>query len=83
MNKDQELILEIMSQINHPEEYYKNALESNGIDLREINHHQISIYKAAMKRIEAEAMILVAKDDSFSVDFSSDIDFFLSNTKCN
>ena len=53
-----ELKLEVMMRISHPEEYYKNAIKSRGIvKVEELTHVEISIEKAAMLSIEADAIL--------------------------
>jgi hypothetical protein len=54
------LRLFVMSQIKHDEDYYKTALWSQGINIKDLSHTQIALYKATMKQIEADLMIEMA-----------------------
>lgn len=54
--------LEIMSRIQHPEEYYKQAFAAKGIDLAQLTHAEISVGIAAMKAVEADLLIWAAEN---------------------
>ena len=54
------LRLFVMTQIKHNEDYYQNALKSQGVDYNELSHNEIALYKATMKQIEADLMIEMA-----------------------
>ena len=49
-----------MTQIKHNEDYYQSALKSQGIDYKDLSHNEIALYKATMKKIEADLMIEMA-----------------------
>ena len=50
-----------MMSINHPEKYYQEALESQGIDWTKLTHKEVSVFKAPIKAIEADVMIEIAE----------------------
>lgn len=54
--------LEIMSRINHPEEYYKQAFISKGVDITQLTHAEICLGIAVMKSIEADFLIWAAEN---------------------
>ena len=52
--------IQIMAQINHPEEYYKSSAASQGFDVETMTHGDIVLLKASMLVVEADAIILFA-----------------------
>lgn len=64
INLENETLLRIyvMSQIQHPESYYINALESQGVDAKSLSHAEISVFKAAMLVVEADTIIEAGKN---------------------
>ena len=59
--KDKRLF--VMSQIQHPETYYQRALKSQGVDTKNLTHSEISVFKAAMLAIEADAIIYACENN--------------------
>lgn len=53
--------LDVMMRINHPEEYYQQALKSKGILYEELTHEEISVFKATCKAIEADILIEISE----------------------
>ena len=56
------LRLLVMTQIKHSEEYYQNALKSQGINYEDLTHNEIALWKAIMKQVEADLLIEAAYD---------------------
>lgn len=52
--------LDIMSRINHSEEYYNRAFLGKGLDITNLTHGEISFLVATMKAAEADVLIWVA-----------------------
>jgi hypothetical protein len=59
-----ELRLKVMIEVRktHEDEYYQQAAKSRGADIHKMSHAQISLWKATLDSIEADAMIEVARD---------------------
>jgi hypothetical protein len=51
-----------MMSINHPDEYYQQALTSQGIDYRQLSHPEVATFMATCKAIEADLMIEIAEE---------------------
>ena len=63
-----------MTKINYSEDYVKGAIQSNGVDIKEVTHHQLSAYRAGLRQIEADLMI----EQSFAKHKTSIEDFDVS-----
>lgn len=60
--------LDVMSRINHPEEYYKQAFKSKGIDVANLTLGEICAGISAMKAVEADYLIWASKNIPVSND---------------
>lgn len=63
----------IMSQIQHDDEYYKQAMASIGFVVKNLTHIEIALFKAEMLGIEADTILHVAETQNRSL-FSYMID---------
>lgn len=81
LTQQQHLRLQVMMNINHPEEYYQKAAKSKGIDFHNMTHDQICLWKATLKSIEADIMIESA--ENMPVTKIDKIEEFISNEKEN
>lgn len=54
------LRLQVMMSIQHPEEYYQQAAQINGLVICSMTHAEVSVWKATLKAIEADALIWAA-----------------------
>lgn len=52
----------VMTQIQHPEEYYQTRMEKQGIIPSDLTHAELSVLKSTMLAIEADAIIHTAKN---------------------
>ena len=59
------LRLFVMMSIRTPEEVYKTAAKSVGLDVKNMTENEVSAWKASMKCIEAEYLIHSAFEEEF------------------
>ena len=56
------LRLYVMTKLSYDEVYIKTALKSLGIEISELTHAQICVFKASLKKTEANLLIEMAFD---------------------
>lgn len=70
LSTKQQLIINIMMSINHPDEFYKTAYKSLGHDTESATMEDVAFFSASMKRIEAEAIYQLGISD-YELDYES------------
>ena len=70
LSTKQELIINIMISISHPDEFYKTAYKSLGHDTENATMGDVAFFSASMKRIEAEAIYQLGISD-YELDYES------------
>lgn len=70
-----------MTKINYSEDYVINCIKSQGCDVSDLSHNQISFYKSTLKKIEADLLIEKAFEKVPPTSFKDvDCSIFMQNS---
>jgi len=75
------LRLWVMTKINHTEDYIKDSMMSADMDIKNLTHFQVCVYKTTFKQIEADLLIEAAFSKNKSSIKDIDVSVFKPCTK--